>query len=66
MFSGDKSPQKSIWETHGDALGMLLRARGTSSQFASKETGGISRGAHRIIVPSIPLNFIASLTDFHL
>lgn len=25
MFSGDKSPQKSIWETHGDALGMVLQ-----------------------------------------
>lgn len=55
MFSGDKSPQKSVWETHGDALGLLLRVRGTSEQFISKDSGGISRAAHRIIVRATKL-----------
>jgi hypothetical protein len=49
MFSGDE-PARSIWETHSDALSMILQARGTLSQFTLPVCGGICRGAHRVIV----------------
>jgi hypothetical protein len=47
--SGDE-PARSIWETHSDALSMILQARGTSSQCTSPVCGRICRGAHRVIV----------------
>lgn len=50
MFTGDKPQKFSVWESHGDALRMLLRARGTVSQFTDPACGGITRGAHRVIV----------------
>ena len=38
------------WGTHADALSMLLRLRANSDQFTSERSGGVSRGAHGVVV----------------
>ncbi|PVH71418.1 hypothetical protein DL98DRAFT_106240 [Cadophora sp. DSE1049] len=49
VFS-DEHPTSDVWSMHSDALSMLLRSRGTSSQFLDPRVGGITRAAVYIAV----------------
>ena len=49
MYSGEK-PVKTVWETHADALAMILRTRGTASQFTDTRIHGITRASPRVVV----------------
>lgn len=42
-----------MWSIHSDALGLLLRTRGTSCQFIDPRVGGIARAAVYIAVSSL-------------
>lgn len=49
VFS-DEHPTSDVWSMHSDALSMLLRSRGTASQFLDPRVGGITRAAVYIAV----------------
>ncbi|KAK0111055.1 hypothetical protein ONS95_001435 [Cadophora gregata] len=49
VFS-DENPTSDVWSMHSDALSMLLRSRGTVSQFLDPRVGGITRAAVYIAV----------------
>ncbi|KAH9204229.1 hypothetical protein DL95DRAFT_471688 [Leptodontidium sp. 2 PMI_412] len=48
VFS-DAKPETDVLNTHSDALSLLLRLRGTASQFLDRRMGGITRAAYHII-----------------
>lgn len=49
VFS-DEHPTSDVWSMHSDAISMLLRSRGTASQFLDPRVGGITRAAVYIAV----------------
>ncbi|KAL2065870.1 hypothetical protein VTL71DRAFT_3540 [Oculimacula yallundae] len=50
LVFGDERPTSDVWSIHSDALSMLLRTRGTSSQFLNPKVGGMARSAVYISV----------------